>query len=280
MKVFVIGAGPMGSGIAQCFAAVGNQVLVCDISMEFSQNGIAKVKSGLDRLVSKGKMDAATVAALMANLTPTATYQDAADCDLVVEAAVEKMEIKKTIFKQLDGICRPDTILATNTSALSITELAAATGRPDKVIGMHFSNPAPVIKLVEIIKGMNTSDETFNFIEKTTKDLNKIPITVADSAGFVINRVLFPMLNEAVATYAEGVATTEDIDIAMKLATGHPMGPFELLDLVGVDIAVAILDTLYRELGDQKYCPHPLLRKMVRAGRLGRKTGQGFYTYQ
>jgi 3-hydroxybutyryl-CoA dehydrogenase len=279
MKIFVIGAGAMGSGIAQCFAAQ-NQVVLCDISMEYSQNGISKIKSGLDRMVSKGKMEAEQAANLVANLTPSASYQDAADCDLVVEAAIENMEIKKKVFQELDNICRPDTILATNTSALSITEIAAATSRPDKVIGMHFFNPAPVIKLIEVVRGMDTSDETFNFVEKVSKDLNKAPVAVVDYAGFIVNRILFPMLNEAVSTYADGVASIEDIDTGMKLGTNHPMGPFELLDLVGIDIAVAILDTLYRELGNQKYCPHPLLRKMVRAGKLGRKTGVGFYNYK
>lgn len=280
MKVFVIGAGAMGSGIAQCFAAAKNQVVLNDISMELAQGGIGKIKAGLDRQVARGKMDGAVASAILANIIPTASLQDAAGCDLVVEAAIENMEIKKKIFKELDTICGPDTILSTNTSALPITEIAAATSRPAKVIGMHFSNPAPVIKLVEIIKGIDTSDETYSFIEKACYDLEKVPISVVDNAGFVINRILFPMLNESVATYADGVASTKDIDTAMKLATGHPMGPFELLDLVGIDIAVAILDTLYKELGDQKYRPHPLLRKMLRAGRLGRKTGMGFYSYK
>ena len=279
MKVFVIGAGTMGSGIAQCFAAVGDDVKLCDISIEFAEKGIANVKAGLDKLVAKGKKTAEEVDALVKNLTPTASYQDAADCDLVIEAAVENIEIKKKVFAELDKVCKPETILSTNTSALSITEIASATKRPDKVIGMHYANPAPVMKLIEIIRGIETSDATYTFIEDASKHINKISVEIKECAGFVLNRILMTLVNEAIFTYADGIASAEGIDTTLKLGANMSMGPLELADLIGLDVVLAIMDTMVRETSDPKYRPHELLRKMVRARHLGRKTGRGFYDY-
>ncbi|MDS0528411.1 3-hydroxybutyryl-CoA dehydrogenase [Clostridium sp. SHJSY1] len=278
-KVFVLGAGTMGAGIVQAFAQKGCEVIVRDIKDEFVQRGIAGITKGLEKQVAKGKMTEEDKEAILTRISGTTDMKLAADCDLVVEAAVENMKIKKEIFAELDEICQESTILASNTSSLSITEVASATKRPDKVIGMHFFNPAPVMKLVEIIKGIATSQETFDAVKELSVAIGKEPVEVAEAPGFVVNRILIPMINEAIGIYAEGIASVEDIDTAMKYGANHPMGPLALGDLVGLDIVLAIMDVLYNETGDSKYRAHSLLRKYVRAGWLGRKSGKGFYDY-
>lgn len=278
-NIFVIGAGTMGAGIAQAFAAKGYEVTIMDIKDEFVDRGLSNVKKSYDKMVSKGKMSQEQAEEILKRISGTTDMRLAADCDLVIEAAVENMDIKKTIFSQLDGLCKPETILASNTSSLSITEVASATKRPDKVVGMHFFNPAPVMKLVEIIRGMATSSETFERIKEVSVSIGKDPVEVSEAPGFVVNRILIPMINEAVGIYAEGIATVEDIDKAMMLGANHPMGPLALGDLIGLDVCLAIMDVLYNETGDSKYRAHALLRKYVRAGWLGRKTGKGFHEY-
>lgn len=278
-KIFVLGAGTMGAGIVQAFAQKGHEVIVRDIKQEFVDKGLAGINKSLSRLVSKEKMTEEVKEEILSRITGTVDMGMAADCDLVVEAAVENMEIKKKIFAELGEICKEDTILATNTSSLSITEVAAATNRPDKVIGMHFFNPAPVMKLVEVIKGMSTSEETYAKVKAVSEAIGKTPVEVAEAPGFVVNRILIPMINEAAGILAEGIATEEDIDTAMKLGAAHPMGPLALGDLIGLDVCLAIMDVLYKETGDSKYRAHSLLRKYVRAGWLGRKTGRGFHNY-
>ena len=279
MKVFVLGAGTMGAGIAQTFAAKGYEVILRDIKDEFVDRGLAGITKNLDRLVSKEKITEEQKEEILCRLTGTTDMRLAADCDLVVEAAVENMQIKKQIFAELDEICDENAIFATNTSSLSITEVAAATKRPDKVIGMHFFNPAPVMKLVEIIKGMATSQETFDRVKEISVSIGKDPVEVAEAPGFVVNRILIPMINEAFGIMAEGIASPEDIDKSMMLGANHPMGPLALGDLVGLDVCLAIMDVLYNETGDSKYRAHSLLRKYVRAGWLGRKTKKGVYEY-
>lgn len=279
MKVFVLGAGTMGAGIAQTFAAKGFDVIVRDIKDEFVARGLMGIRKSLDRLVSKGKITEEEKESILSRLSGTTDMHQAAGCDLVIEAAVENMQIKKQIFAELDEICGENTILATNTSSLSITDVASATKRPDKVIGMHFFNPAPVMKLVEVIKGMATSQETFSFVKDVAESIGKTPVEVAEAPGFVVNRILIPMINEAFGIMAEGIASPEDIDKAMMLGANHPMGPLALGDLVGLDVCLAIMDVLYRETGDTKYRAHSLLRKYVRAGWLGRKAGRGVYQY-
>ncbi|ARC86579.1 UDP-glucose/GDP-mannose dehydrogenase family, NAD binding domain protein [Clostridium argentinense CDC 2741] len=278
-KICVLGAGTMGSGIAQAFATKGYEVIIRDIKDEFVSKGIAGIKKNLDKLVSKEKITAEKSEDILSRISGTTDMNLLDDVDLVVEAAVENMEIKKQIFGELDKICKPEAILATNTSSLSITEVAVATNRPDKVIGMHFFNPATMMKLVEIIRGMATSDETFNAIKELTIAMGKEPVEVAEAPGFVVNRILVPMINEAVGIFAEGIANAEDIDKAMMLGANHPMGPLALGDLIGLDVCLAIMDVLYKETGDTKYRAHSLLRKYVRAGYLGRKTGRGFHNY-
>ncbi len=278
-KIFVLGAGTMGAGIVQAFAQKGYEVIVRDIKQEFVDRGIAGIEKSLTRLVSKEKITEEAKNDILSRISGTVDMEMAKDCDLVIEAAVENMDIKKSIFSELDKICKPETILASNTSSLSITEVASATNRPDKVIGMHFFNPAPVMKLVEIINGMATSKETFDTVKEISENIGKSPVEVAEAPGFVVNRILIPMINEAAGILAEGIASEEDIDTAMKLGANHPMGPLALGDLIGLDVCLAIMDVLYKETGDSKYRAHSLLRKYVRAGWLGRKTGRGFHNY-
>ncbi|MBM6836720.1 3-hydroxybutyryl-CoA dehydrogenase [Clostridium saudiense] len=278
-KIFVLGAGTMGAGIVQAFAQKGYEVIVRDIKDEFVERGIAGINKGLSKQVAKGKMTEEVKEEILSRISGTTDMNLAADCDLVVEAAVENMKIKKEIFTELDRICKPEAILASNTSSLSITEVASATSRPDKVIGMHFFNPAPVMKLVEIIRGMATSQETFDAVKEVSLSLGKEPVEVKEAPGFVVNRILIPMINEASFILQEGIASVEDIDTAMKYGANHPMGPLALGDLIGLDVCLAIMDVLYNETGDTKYRASSVLRKYVRAGWLGRKTGKGFYDY-
>lgn len=277
MKVGVIGAGTMGSGIAQVFAVTeGYEVVLCDIQESFAQKGKERIVQNLEKLVAKGKMEAAEKDAIAARIT-TGLKEKVADCDLVVEAAIENMQAKRDLFTSLQDICRKDTIFSTNTSSLSVTELSSKLDRP--VIGMHFFNPAPVMKLVEIVVGLNTPQELVDRITAISQEIGKTAVIAKDAAGFIVNRVLIPMINEAIGIYADGTASAEDIDTAMKLGANQPMGPLALGDLIGLDVCLAIMEVFQSETGDPKYRPHPLLRKMVRAGALGRKTGTGFYTY-
>jgi 3-hydroxybutyryl-CoA dehydrogenase len=278
-KVMVIGAGQMGSGIAQVFAAAGFDVTLHDLKQEFVVRGLAVISKNLTRQVEKGRMSEEEKTAVLNRITPSIDLQNAKNVDLVVEAVVENMEVKTNLFAQLDEIAPEHTILASNTSSLPITEIAAATKRPEKVIGMHFMNPVPVMKLVEIIRGLATADEVYQVIEDITKKLNKVPVEVNDFPGFVSNRILMPMINEAIYTLYEGVATPEAIDEVMKLGMNHPMGPLTLADFIGLDTCLYIMETLHEGFGDDKYRPCPLLRKYVKAGWLGRKTGRGFYVY-
>ncbi|MFS1516991.1 3-hydroxybutyryl-CoA dehydrogenase [Bacillus sp. SCS-151] len=279
-KVMVIGAGQMGSGIAQVCATAGFSVILNDIKEEFVNRGLANISKNLSRQVEKDRMSLEQKQTILDRITSSEQLQDAKDIDIVIEAAVENMKVKTKIFAELDQIAPEHAILATNTSSLPITEIAAATKRPEQVIGMHFMNPVPVMKLVEIIRGLATSDEVYEAIEAMTNQLNKTPVEVNDFPGFVSNRILMPMINEAIYTLYEGVASEEAIDQVMKLGMNHPMGPLTLADFIGLDTCLYIMETLHEGFGDDKYRPCPLLRKYVKAGWLGKKSGRGFYVYE
>jgi 3-hydroxybutyryl-CoA dehydrogenase len=278
-RVGVVGAGTMGSGIAQVVASSGREVVLLDVSDSALDRGITTIKNSMARFVKKGEMSEEDSKAILSRIYVTKMYSDLSDVDLVIEAIFENLEIKKETFTSLDASTRPEIVLATNTSSLSIVEIAVSTKRPDKVVGMHFFNPAPVMKLVEVIKTLTTSDETFEFACEFSKSLGKEPVKTKDVPGFIVNRVLMPMLNEAVFALQDGVGSAEDIDKAMKLGTNQPLGPLALIDLIGLDVTLDVIDVLYKEFRDPKFRAAPLLRQMVRAGWLGRKTGRGFYRY-
>ncbi|MCL4440787.1 MAG: 3-hydroxybutyryl-CoA dehydrogenase [Firmicutes bacterium] len=278
-KVMVLGAGTMGAGIAQVAAVAGYQVMLRDTSREFVESGLAKIDKSLERAVKKERISLAEKQQILDRIQCTTQLDVAREVDLIIEAILENMELKTKVFSELDALTPSHCILASNTSALSISQIASATKRPDKVIGMHFFNPVPVMKLVEVIKGSKTSEETFNSTVRFVGSINKQPVAVNEAPGFVVNRLLVPLINEAVFMYSEGVSSAEEIDEAMKLGANHPIGPLALADMIGLDICLAVMETLHEEFGEDKYRPAPLLRKMVRAGDLGQKSGQGFYTY-
>lgn len=278
-QIMVIGAGQMGSGIAQVCAMAGYDVVLHDMKDEFVQKGIGTIQKNLSRQVEKSRIDESEKEAILSRLTPSISLENASNADLVIEAVVENMDVKTQLFKMLDQYAPAHAILASNTSSLPITEIAAATERPEKVIGMHFMNPVPVMKLVEIIRGLQTSDDVYETIESVSKKLQKVPVEVNDFPGFISNRILMPMINEAIFAVYEGVATPEAVDEIMKLGMNHPMGPLTLADFIGLDTCLYIMETLHEGFGDDKYRPCPLLRKYVKAGWLGKKTGKGFYSY-
>ncbi|PYV73779.1 MAG: 3-hydroxybutyryl-CoA dehydrogenase [Acidobacteria bacterium] len=278
-RVGVVGAGTMGNGIAHVFARSGYQVMLCDIEQKFLDRALATIGKNLDREVAKNKISDAQKSDALQRISPITDRSRLAVCDFIVEAASEKLEIKSELFRDLDRICRREVVLASNTSSISITKLAATTSRPDKVIGMHFFNPVPVMKLVEVVRGLATSEETFQTIRDLSLKLEKTPVEVNDAPGFVSNRVLMPLLNEAMFTVMEGVATPAAVDEVFKLGMAHPMGPLTLADFIGLDVCLDIMRVLHRGLGDPKYRPCPLLIKMVDAGWLGKKSGRGFYQY-
>ncbi len=279
-KIAVIGAGTMGNGIAHVFAQSGYKVILIDRDPNALTKAIQTIEKNLDRQLSKGKIDEQTKASALANIQQATDLNGAKQADLVIEAATENMEIKQQIFKQLDAVCPPTTILATNTSSISITKLASVTSRADKIIGMHFMNPVPVMKLVEIINGYSTSKEVTKTIEELSKKIGKVPAMANDYPGFIANRILMPMINEAIYSLFEGVAGVEEIDTVMKLGMAHPMGPLQLADFIGLDVCLSILEVLYNGFGNPKYAPCPLLVNMVMAGKLGVKSGEGFYQWQ
>ncbi len=278
-NIGVAGAGTMGSGIAQIAAEAGFQVIMRDLDEKFVQRGLATVEKNLGRSVEKGKKSRAEADTIRGRIRGTTRIEDFNEADFVIEAVIENMELKKDLYQDLDAVCKSEAVLASNTSGLSITEMAAATRRPQKVVGMHFFNPVPVMKLVEVIRGFDTDTETFNLTMELARNLGKEPIAVNEAPLFAVNRILVPMMNEAAFVLMEGIASAEDIDRGMMLGANHPIGPLALADLVGLDVLLAVMETLYRETADSKYRPCPLVRKLVRAGHFGRKTGRGFYTY-
>ena len=280
MMIGVLGAGTMGLGIIQTLAQSGKEVIFVEQNQELVDKGLNNLDKNLQKLVAKEKITSSQKEAIFSRVTGAASIAALEYASIVIEAATENTAIKKAMFQELDEVCRAETILASNTSALSITEIAAATNRPDRVIGMHFFNPVPAMKLVEVINGLSTSAETTAAITKLAEEMGKSPVQVEEAPGFVVNRILIPMINEAIGIRADGVADTEGIDKAMQLGANFPMGPLALGDLIGLDVCLAIMETLHREYGEDKYRPHVLLRKMVRDGKLGRKTGQGFYSYK
>lgn len=278
-RLGVVGAGQMGSGIAQVAAQAGSEVVVRDIEQRFLDRGQAAIEADLKKAIEKGKLSVADRDATVRRIRMTLSLEDLADSDVVIEAVIEDRTLKKSVFAELDRLCPPSTVFASNTSSISITDLAGATGRPDRFAGMHFFNPVPRMKLVEVIRGLNTSDETVQIVRDLATSMGKTPVETRDSPGFVSNRILMPFVNEAFFTLQEGVATPEDIDTVAKIGFNHPMGPLELADLIGLDTCLAILGVLHEEFGDSKYRPAPLLRELVRAGRLGRKSGRGVFAY-
>lgn len=279
-KVGVVGAGTMGNGIAQAFATSGYDVVMRDIKQEFVDRGMSTIKKSLERMASRNKISAEAKDQALARIKGAVELAPLADCDLIVEAAIENVDLKTQLFKELDGTCKPDAILATNTSSISVTKIAAATKRPHKVIGMHFFNPVPVMQLIEVIRALQTDDETCESVLETSRKVGKTPHLVKDSYGFVVNRVLIPMINEAINCLYEGLAGPDDIDDVMKLGANHPIGPLALADLIGLDVTLNVMQTLYDGFEDSKYRPSPLLKQMVDAGYLGRKTGRGFHKYE
>lgn len=280
MKILVVGAGTMGAGIAQVAAQAGYEVFLQDITEQYVNKGKKNIASSLERMAKKGKLEPAQVAEITGRIQGIVDLEQAKEADFVIEAALENLEVKEKIFRNLDQIVKPEAILASNTSSLSITALGAATKRPEKVIGMHFFNPPPIMKLVEVVKGVRTAPETIAAVKQVAEKMNKKPIVVNESPGFVVNRILVPMINEAAYLLMEGVATKEEIDEGMKYGASHPIGPLALADLIGLDVCLAVMEILHEEFGEDKYRPCPLLRKMVRAGLLGRKTNKGFYSYE
>ena len=278
-NIGIVGAGTMGSGISQVAALTGYDIVMQDVSDEATSRGLGTIDKSLQRLVDREKITADAKDAAIRKIRTTTDLSDLADCDLVIEAATENMDLKLDLFEEIDKVSRPETIIASNTSSLSLTKLASVSNRPDKVIGMHFFNPVPMMALVEIIRALQTSDDTFTRVDELTRELGKTPVSVKDSPGFVVNRMLVPMINEAVFILYEGIASADEIDAAMKLGAGHPMGPLALADMIGIDVCLYVMNILLGEFGDSKFRPCPLLKQMVDAGYLGRKSGKGFFDY-
>ena len=278
-NIGIVGAGTMGSGISQIAALTGYDIVMQDVSDEATSRGLGTIDKSLQRLVDREKITADAKDAAIRKIRTTTNLSDLADCDLVIEAATENMDLKLDLFEEIDKVSRPETIIASNTSSLSLTKLASVSNRPDKVIGMHFFNPVPMMALVEIIRALQTSDDTFTRVDELTRELGKTPVSVKDSPGFVVNRMLVPMINEAVFILYEGIASADEIDAAMKLGAGHPMGPLALADMIGIDVCLYVMNILLEEFGDSKFGPSPLLKQMVDAGYLGRKSGKGFFDY-